>query len=116
MRVFFFACGYHRGVTSNPRELARELVTAHWTAFGRRTGGAGVYQASIERAVEEDPETAVDVLHELARIAVMATVFQAAARDVPYEDALAEVYRQLESPAAQPAGHSSARTRTRRFS
>jgi hypothetical protein len=103
-------------VTSNPRELARELVTAHWTAFERRTGGAGVYQASIERAVEEDPETAVDVLHELARIAVMATVFQAAARDVPYEDALAEVYRQLESPAAQPAGHSSARTRTRRFS
>ena len=96
MRVFFFACGYHRGVTSNPRELARELVTAHWTAFGRRTGGAGVYQASIERAVEEDPETAVDVLHELARIAATATVLQAAARDVPYEDALAEVFRQIE--------------------
>jgi hypothetical protein len=79
-------------------------------------GGAGVYQESIERAVEDDPETAVDVLHELARIAVMATVLQATARDVPYEDALAEVYRQLESPAAQPAGHSPARTRTRRFS
>jgi hypothetical protein len=87
---------YHMGVTSNPRELARELVTAHRTAFERRTEGAGVYQESIERAVEDDPETAVDVLHELARIAATATVLQAAARDVPYEDALAEVFRQIE--------------------
>jgi len=77
-------------------ELAREVLTAHWTAFERRTrDAADVYEAALYRVLD-DAGTAAEVLDAMARFAITAIVTDAASRGIPYEDALAEMYRTVE--------------------
>jgi ABC-type branched-subunit amino acid transport system substrate-binding protein len=76
--------------------LARELVTASWTVMDRKTPeAAGIYQRALERTVS-DADTAVDVMHAVATLAVIAVMQRAGARGVEYEDALADFFRTVD--------------------
>jgi hypothetical protein len=78
-------------------QIAEELLTAHWTALERRTPeAAGIYVEALARATE-DPEMAGDVLAAMCRCANTAIFLNAAARDIPYEDAMAELFAQVEA-------------------
>lgn len=84
-----------REPTENDLALARELLTAHWTTFERQTEQSRrAYTEALQRTVE-DPDTAVAVLNEMARIALTAVMLRAAALGLEYEDALADLFSEV---------------------
>jgi len=76
-------------------QIAREILTAHWTAFERGTPEASrVYAGALGRV--EDPETATEVLDAMARLAVTAIALNAASRGIAYEAAMADLFRHVD--------------------
>ena len=79
-----------------PRQLARELVWAHWMALGRPTLETAKRYAETLKSATEHPDLAVRVMDETARIAVTATGLLAECRKAAHEDAMEDVFRQVE--------------------
>jgi hypothetical protein len=73
--------------------LARELLTAQWTAFERRTSDAAeIYAQALDRACASE-ETAATVIHNLITFCLTATMENAGFRGVPYEEVLVDLFK-----------------------
>jgi hypothetical protein len=73
------------------RQVARELLITYWTAYERHTPeAASAYWDALKGALA-DPETAVDVMHQMTRIAGTAVARGAAFREIEYHEVVAQV-------------------------
>ncbi|MGA2321654.1 MAG: hypothetical protein ABSG95_13070 [Solirubrobacteraceae bacterium] len=80
------------GGFARSQRVARELLTAYWTAFERCLPEADrVYEEALDVAVE-DSKMAADLVHQMTRIAVTAIIRGAAARGVEFDETLVDVY------------------------
>jgi hypothetical protein len=77
-------------------ELARALVSATWTASDR-TAAAGEAHAEALARAGADPVIAAEVIDELARLAVVATLLYSECVDIAPERGLADLFAKVES-------------------
>jgi hypothetical protein len=77
-------------------ELARALVTATWTASDQTEAAELVRSEALARA-GADPVIAAEVMDELARLALVATLLYAECIDISTERGLADLFAKVES-------------------
>jgi hypothetical protein len=77
-------------------ELARALVTATWTASDQTESAEMIRSEALARA-GADPVIAAEVMDELARLALVATLLYAESIDIATERAIADVFAKVES-------------------
>ena len=77
-------------------ELAREVLTAHWTARELHSQGSKViYDEAIDRSLS-GAQRAAEVMHFLCVIASAAILRYAESAGIDYDDALADMYGEIE--------------------
>jgi hypothetical protein len=77
-------------------ELARKLVAATWTASERSEAAEQQHAEALHRA-GADPVIAAEVMDELARLALVATMLYAESVDISTEHGLADLFAKVES-------------------
>lgn len=77
-------------------DLARKLVAATWTASERSESAEAERAEALARA-GADPVIAGEVMDELARLALVATMLYAESVDVQPEQGLADLFAKVES-------------------